>query len=166
MTSQAILSNFFKEQWIQTQYLQSSHKIIKAKNLTEIAAVWVQRRQKAGFLSSISYKITLTKEKKGEKETARRKKRGEEKKTMVTLLVFILATLKIAFGQKKKTVGRKKKKNGSFGDNIVKNPARRLYEMRSIDVRWPETSFTTSKWHTLKDWQDSWKHINPFFPKK
>ena len=110
MTSQAILSNFFKEQWIQTQYLQSSHKIIKAKNLTEIAAVWVQRRQKAGFLSSISYKITLTKEKKGEKETARRKKRGEEKKTMVTLLVFILATLKIAFGQKKKNSWTKKKK--------------------------------------------------------
>ena len=43
--------------------------------------------------------------KKGEKETARRKKGGEEKKAMVTLLVFILATLKIA----------------SFGDNIVKN---------------------------------------------
>ena len=84
---------------------------------------------------------------------------------MVTLLVFILATLKIAFGQKKKkTVGRKK--NGSFGDNIVKNPARRLYGMSSIDARWPERSFTTSKWRTLKDWQNSWKHINPLFAKK
>ena len=38
--------------------------------------------------------------------------------------------------------------------------------MSSIDARWSETSFTTSKWHTLKDWQDSWKHINPFFAKK
>ena len=91
--------------------------------------------------------------KRRKRDSEEEEKRRREKNNGYTL------SLKIAFGQKKK-------KNGSFGNNIVKNPARRLYEMRSIDVRWPETSFTTSKWHTLKDWQDSWKHINPFFSKK
>ena len=37
---------------------------------------------------------------KGEKERARRKKEEEEKKAMAALLVFIMATLEIVFGQK------------------------------------------------------------------
>ena len=46
-------------------------------------------RQKASFFGPISSKITLTKERTGEKEEARRKKGGEEKKkTMVAFLVF------------------------------------------------------------------------------
>ena len=52
----------------------------------------MKRRQKAGFLSPRSFKITVTKEKKGENERARRRKDGEEKKAMVALLVFIIAT--------------------------------------------------------------------------
>ena len=35
---------------------------------------------------------------KGEKERAKRRKGGEEKKAMVALLVFIIATLEIVFG--------------------------------------------------------------------
>ena len=42
---------------------------------------------------------------KGEKERVRRRKEGQQRKAMVALLVFIIATLKIVFGAKK-TVGR------------------------------------------------------------
>ena len=42
---------------------------------------------------------------------------------------------------------------GPFGDNVFKNPARRFWEMSSIDAKWPETSFVS--WRTLKDWQNS-----------
>ena len=49
----------------------------------------------AGFLNPISSKTKGERE----KERARRKKVGEEKKAMVALLVFILATLEI-FGRK------------------------------------------------------------------
>ena len=44
---------------------------------------------------------------KGEQERARRKKGGEEKKAVVALQVFIMATLEIVFGRKK-TAGRKR----------------------------------------------------------
>ena len=50
----------------------------------------------------------------------KKKERGEEKKTMVALLVFITATLEIAFWPKK-TVGRI---TGPFGDKVFKNPGR------------------------------------------
>ena len=53
--------------------------------MTKFAVIWAKRRQKAGFLGVISSKITLTKEKKGEQERARRKKGGEEKKAVVAL---------------------------------------------------------------------------------
>ena len=46
-------------------------------------------------MGSISFKITLTKE----KERAKRKKGGEEKRAMVALLVFIMATLELVFGR-------------------------------------------------------------------
>ena len=80
----------------------------------------MKRRQKAGFLSPRSFKITVTKEKKGENERARRRKDGEEKKAMVALLVFIIAT---SFGDSfwPKTLLDAK---GPFGDNIFKTPAR------------------------------------------
>ena len=39
---------------------------------------------------------------------------------MVALLVFIIATLKMVFGEKKKKVLNEK---GPFGDNVIKNPA-------------------------------------------
>ena len=38
---------------------------------------------------------------KGEKERARRRKGGEEKKAIVALLVFVTATVEIVFGRKK-----------------------------------------------------------------
>ena len=44
---------------------------------------------------------------KGEKERARRKRGGEEKKAVVALLVFIMATLELLFWPKK-TVRRKR----------------------------------------------------------
>ena len=57
-------------------------------------------------MGPINSKITLTKEKERRKrKRVRRKKGGEEKKAMVALLVFIMATLETSA---KKNVGRKK----------------------------------------------------------
>ena len=53
-----------------------------------------------------------------EKKRAGRKKVGEEKKAMVALLVFILATLE-SFWPKKLLDAK-----DPFGDNVFKNPAR------------------------------------------
>ena len=52
----------------------------------------MKRRQKAGFLSPRSSKITVTKEKERRKRESEEKERGEEKKAMVALLVFIIGT--------------------------------------------------------------------------
>ena len=41
---------------------------------------------------------------------------------MVTLLVFIIATLEIVFGRKKLLDAK-----GPFGDDVFKNPARYIY---------------------------------------
>ena len=67
---------------------------------TKSAAIRLKSLQKAGFLNPMSSKITPTKEKERKKERARRKKGGKEKKAMVALLVFIMATLEIVFGRK------------------------------------------------------------------
>ena len=55
----------------------------------------MKRCEKAGFLSPGSSKIIVTKE---GKERVRRRKEGQQRKAMVALLVFIIATLKIVFG--------------------------------------------------------------------
>ena len=69
---------------------------------------------------------------------------------MAALLVFIIATLAIVFGQKKPLDAK-----GPFCNNAIKNPAGRFSEMSSTDDKWPEMTSATSKWHTLKDWQNS-----------
>ena len=62
----------------------------------EICGDLSEMRQKTGLVGARSSRITLAKEKEGEKERARRKKGREEKNgLMVALLVFIMATLKI-----------------------------------------------------------------------
>ena len=58
---------------------------------------------------------------KEKKERARRKKGGEEKKAMVALLVFIMATLEIVL--RPKLLGGR----GLFGDNVFKNLARCMF---------------------------------------
>ena len=63
------------------------------------------------------------------KERARRRKGGEEKKAMVALLVFIIATLDIVFGRKKLLDAK-----GLFGDDVFKNPARYIYIALSIKI--------------------------------
>ena len=75
----------------------------------------MKRRQKAGFLSPRSSKITVTKEKERRKRKSEEKEGGEEKKAMVTLLVIIIATLEIVFGRKKLLDAK-----GPFGDNVFK----------------------------------------------
>ena len=68
----------------------------------------MERCQKAGCVSPITSKITLTKIK-GEKDRARRRKGGEEKlkNAMIAFLVFIMATMEITvFGRKKLLDGK------------------------------------------------------------
>ena len=81
----------------------------------------------------------------------RRTKGGKEKNTMVALFVFTIATY---FGDsfcQKKLLDAK----GPFCNYAFKNPARRSCKMSSIDAKWPEMMSATSKWHNLKDWQNS-----------
>ena len=63
--------------------------------LMKFAVIWVKRCEKAGFLSPRSSKIIVTKE---EKERVMRRKEGQQRKAMVALLVFIIATLTTVFG--------------------------------------------------------------------
>ena len=74
----------------------------------------MKRRQKAGFLTPRSSKITVTKEKERKRERARRRE-----KAMAALLVFIMATLGIVFGREQLLDPK-----GPFGGNVIKNPAR------------------------------------------
>ena len=77
---------------------------------------------------------------------------------MVAFIVFIMATLEVVFGRKKLLDGK-----GPFGDNVFKNPARRFCKISSVDAKWPEMSFATSKWRTLKDRQNSLETSSRFF---
>ena len=77
-------------------------------------------RQKTGFVGAISSRITLTKEKEGEKARARRKKGGEEKNSNGCTLGFYNGYFK-DFAEKK-TVGREV----PFAGNVFKNPARNV----------------------------------------
>ena len=55
-------------------------------------------------------------------------KEEKRKKAMAALFVFIIATLELVFGQKKKT-GEKRMfdAKGPFGDKVFKNPARYVF---------------------------------------
>ena len=65
-------------------------------NLTKFAVIWVKKRQKACFISPRSSKIIVTKEKeKRKRKSEEKQRRRRKKKTMVSLLVFLIATLKI-----------------------------------------------------------------------
>ena len=48
------------------------------------------------------------------------------------LSVFVIATLAILFGRKKLLDAK-----GPFCNNVIKNLARRSWEMSSIDAKWP-----------------------------
>ena len=48
--------------------------------LTKFAVIWVKKRQKAGFLSPRSSKITVTKEKASRKRKSEEKKKKKKKK--------------------------------------------------------------------------------------
>ena len=64
-----------------------------------------------------SYKITPAKEKERRKRKSEKKESETRKKAMVALLVFIIATLEIVFG-------RKKKLTSDGRGNVFTNPAR------------------------------------------
>ena len=75
----------------------------------------MKRRQKAGFLRPGELQNHINEGKEKEKK----KERGEEKKAMVALLVFIMATLTIVFGREKLL-----DPNDPSGGNLFKSPAR------------------------------------------
>ena len=78
------------------------------------------------FLSPRSSKITVTKKKERRKGRSEEKERKRtKKKAIVALLVFIIATLKLVFGQK--TLSDVK---GPLGDNVFKNPAKHIRQTR------------------------------------
>ena len=77
-------------------------------NLTKFAVVWAKKGQKAGFLSSRSSKIAVTKEKERRKRKSQEKERRRRKKAMVTYV------------HSKKKLSEAK---GPFADNVIKNPA-------------------------------------------
>ena len=70
-------------------------------------------------MGAISSKITLTKDRKGEKERAGRKKGGEEKKAIVVVLFLCYANFADSFWSKRKLLNGK----GPFGGNVFKKPA-------------------------------------------
>ena len=85
-------------------------------------------RQKASFFGPISSKITLTKERTGEKEEARRKKGGEEKPKKKPMLHSYSFYMKLLDGK------------GPFASNAFKNPARYkyLYKLTMFVWGWME----------------------------
>ena len=94
----------------------------------------MKRRQKEGFVSPKSSKITVTKEKESRKtksEEKERKEGGEKKKAMVALLLFFSGWLlwRDIFGRKKLLDAK-----GPFGDDVFKNPARYIYIALSIKI--------------------------------
>jgi len=75
----------------------------------------VRRHQNAGFLSSISSKITVTKENERRKRKSEEKERSTRKKSNGCTLSFYDSY----FGRKKLLDAK-----GSFGDNVFKTPAK------------------------------------------
>ena len=66
----------------------------------EICSHSIEKPSKGRFFKPDKLQNHQRRQRKGKKERARRKKGGKEKKTMVALLVFIMATLEIVFGRK------------------------------------------------------------------
>lgn len=65
-------------------------------NRMKFVVILVKRRRKAGFWGVISFKITLTKERKGKEK---RKEAMVALNAIVTLSIFAVATLEVAFGR-------------------------------------------------------------------
>ena len=86
---------YFFEQYISSRFFENEPN--------EICSHFSEKGPKAAFfiLRPRSSKITPAKEKERRKKRAKRRKVGDEKKAMVTLLVFIVATLAIVFSRKK-----------------------------------------------------------------
>ena len=91
--------------------------VLKTK-LTKFAAIFVKRRQKAGFVKPDKLQNQSNEGKRKEKKTERGEEKDLEKGNGCTLSFYI--TLEILFGPNKKLFDGK----GPFGDNVVKNPAR------------------------------------------
>ena len=90
----------------------------------------MKRRQKTGFLSPRSSKITLAKEKERRERKREEKEWRRRKKAVVALLVFIIVTLKIIFGRKILLDAK-----GPFGNNVIKNLVRYTFGQISVPIK-------------------------------
>ena len=87
----------------------------------------MKRRQKAGFLSPRSFKITVTKEKERRKRKREEKERRRRKKSNG-----------YTFSYYNSYFGELLDAKGPFGDDVFKNPARYIYIALSIkNIKWP-----------------------------
>ena len=79
-------------------------------NLSKFTVIWAKRRQKVGYQwARIRSKITLKeKVRRKRKSEEKERRRREKKQRLHALLVFIIATLEIAFRRKRKAVGQKR----------------------------------------------------------
>ena len=92
----------------------------------------MKRRQKAGFLSPTSFKITVTKEKERRKRKSEEKERRRRKKSNGCTLSFYNSYFGDSFGRKKLLDAK-----GPFGDNVFKNPARYMCSAIYKNIKWP-----------------------------
>ena len=114
------LINVFEDNMYQADFLKT--------NLTKYAVIWGKRRQKAGFLTPISSKLPLTREKNRRKRKSEEEERRREKSNGCTLSFYngkshnrvllwllIMATLEIVFGRNILLDAK-----GLFGGNVSK----------------------------------------------
>ena len=114
------LINVFEDNMYQADFLKT--------NLTKFAVIWGKRRQKAGFLTPISSKLPLTREKNRRKKKNEEEERRREKSNGCTLSFYngkshnrvllwllIMATLEIVFGRNILLDAK-----GLFGGNVSK----------------------------------------------
>ena len=96
---QQVMSDEWPMIYVSSQFLEN--------HTGEICSHLTKPASKSRVSGPINSKITLTNEQERIKERARRKKGGEEKKSKIAFLVFIIATFDI-FLSEKKTVGSKR----------------------------------------------------------
>ena len=91
----------------------------------------MKRRQKSGFLSPLSSKIILTKEKERSKRKNEEEKRRRRKKKDGCTLRFYNGYFRASFWPEKKTVGRKK---SIWRERFFKSPAKYALEIFFIEI--------------------------------
>ena len=94
--------SIFRQFYFFEQYISSLFFENKPNEICSHLSDKGPKGRKFLFCAREAPKSHRRRKRKGEKERAKRGKVGDEKKAMVALLVFIMATLEIVFSRKKK----------------------------------------------------------------